>query len=264
MYKTLTAISPERHAGQLWQGFTSYAFAAGEAVLPLCAAEMPRAVAEMATGFMRQGEAVSLVALCALTPGQNLYVGPDGRWLGNYVPAVLRGYPFAVVQRPEGGEPVVCIDEASGLLSETEGEPLFDDTHKPAGKFAQVVDFLTHLERDRKITQLLCDLLDRHGLFADWPLKVDAGNGPQDVTGILRIDEAALNALSAEAFLELRQAGALPLVYAHLLSTLRLPVLSRLAQIQAQLTAQLAGQPQTRLEDVFELPGADDLEFNFD
>lgn len=262
MYKSLVSVSPERHGGKAWRGFSGYLFAVGEAVLPLCAAELPRAAADMPVGFLRQNEAVSPVAICSLVPGRNFFIAPDGRWLGSYVPAILRAYPFALVAG-EGDRRVVCLDEESGLLLEApdgEGaEPFFDDQNQPAGKFAQVVDFLTHLERDRQATAALCALLDGHGLFADWPLKVDAGQGAQDVTGVLRIDEAKLNQLSDAAFLELRKAGALPFIYTHLLSTQRLPVLSRLAQLQTQLQ-----QRQPTLDDAFEMPLDDDFEFNFD
>ena len=262
MYKSLVPVSPERHGGKAWRGFSGYLHAAGEAVLPLCAVELPRAAADMPVGFLRQNDAVSPVAICSLVPGRNFYIAPDGRWLGGYVPAILRAYPFALVAG-DGVQRVVCVDEESGLLLEApdgEGtEPFFDDQNQPAGKFAQLVDFLTHLERDRQATARLCALLDSHGLFADWPLKVDAGQGAQDVTGILRIDEAALNQLSDEAFLELRKAGALAFIYTHLLSTQRLPMLSRLAQLQNQLQ-----QRQPSLADAFEMPIDDDLEFNFD
>ena len=262
MYKSLVPVSPERHGGKAWRGFSGYLHAAGEAVLPLCAVELPRAAADMPVGFLRQTDAVSPVAICSLVPGRNFYIAPDGRWLGGYVPAILRAYPFALVAG-DGVQRVVCVDEESGLLLEApdgEGtEPFFDDQNQPAGKFAQLVDFLTHLERDRQATARLCALLDSHGLFADWPLKVDAGQGAQDVTGILRIDEAALNQLSDEAFLELRKAGALAFIYTHLLSTQRLPMLSRLAQLQNQLQ-----QRQPSLADAFEMPIDDDLEFNFD
>lgn len=262
MYRSLVPVSPERHGGKAWRGFSGYLHAAGEAAVPLCAAELPRAAADMPVGFLRQEDAVSPVAICALMPGRNFYVAPDGRWLGGYVPAILRAYPFALAAG-EGEQRLVCLDEESGLLLEApdgEGaEPFFDDQNQPAGKFSQVVDFLTHLERDRKATAQLCALLDAHGLFADWPMKVDSGQGAQDVTGILRIDEARLNQLSDAAFLEVRRAGALPFIYAHLLSIQRLPLLSRLAQLQSQMQ-----QSQPSLADAFEMPLDDDLEFNFD
>lgn len=262
MYKSLAPVSPERHGGKAWRGFSGYLHAAGEAALPLCASELPRVSGDMPVGFLRQNGAVSPVAICALMPGRNFYIAPDGRWLGGYVPAILRAYPFALVPG-DGGQRMVCVDEQSGLLLEApagEGaEPFFDDQNQPAGKFAQVVDFLTHLERDRQATASLCARLDAHGLFTDWPLKVDSGQGAQDVTGVLRIDEAKLNRLSDAAFLELRKAGALPFIYTHLLSTQRLPVLSRLVQLQAQMQ-----QAQPSLAEAFEMPLDDGLEFNFD
>lgn len=267
MYKNLVPVSPERHRDLSWRGYENYLFTSGEAIVPICMSEMPRASSDMAIGFVRQQEHLSPAAICSLTPGKNYYVGPDGRWLGSYVPAILRAYPFALMRRtPEPGatsNAVVCIDEGCGLLmarADLEGaEPLFDENERPVGKFAQVIAFLTQLEKDRHVTRTMCDIIDGHGLLVDWPLKVDRGDGVQNVTGILRIDEDRLSGLPDEVFLELRHSGTLPFIYAHFLSTQRLSALSGLAQLQGRLL-----QSQPSLADAFEMPLDDDLEFNFD
>lgn len=267
MYKSLVPVSPERHRDLSWRGYSDYGFAFGEAVIPLIMSELPRASADMPIGFVRQQDEVSPVAICSLLPGKNYYIAPDGRWLGGYVPALLRAYPFALLRNPaeQGAEPdvVVCIDEGSGLLTERadleDAQPFFDEEDKPVGKFAQVLNFLTQLQRDRQITRNLCALIDQYGLLAEWPLKVDMGEGATDVTGILRIDEDALLSVSDEVFLDLRRKGALPYVYTQLLSLQRIANLSRMAQVQGQLM-----QAQPSLADAFEIPFDDGLEFNFD
>src|SRR5919112_5480426 len=111
-----TVVSRERHAGKAWRPYTSYAFAAGDAVLPLVASELGQAVMGMPVAFVRQDGRYVLMAVLSLTPERNLFVAPDGRWLGEYVPMVLRGYPFRVL-RPEGREEsILCVDENSGLV----------------------------------------------------------------------------------------------------------------------------------------------------
>jgi len=66
----------------------------------------------------------------------------------------------------------------------------------------------------------------------------------QAVEGLFRIDEAALNQLPADAFMELRDSGALVLAYCQLLSMQHLPVLGQLAQLHAQ-AEQKAALPTT-------------------
>jgi len=66
-------------------------------------------------------------------------------------------------------------------------------------------------------------------------IKVKLLDGEHTLPNLHRIDEAALGKLSDEAFLGLRQASALPLAYAQLLSLNQLEVLQRLAGMQTEL-----------------------------
>jgi len=64
------------------------------------------------------------------------------------------------------------------------------------------------------------------------------GTGEQQIAGLFRTDEAALNQLPGEALLEVRQAGALPLAYCQLLSMQHLPLLGGLIEAHAKAAAQ--------------------------
>jgi hypothetical protein len=61
--------------------------------------------------FVKQQDSFFLIALLSLTPKTNLFVAPDGRWLGGYVPSYFRGYPF---QREAG--PKAAVPENHGKL----------------------------------------------------------------------------------------------------------------------------------------------------
>jgi hypothetical protein len=235
----LTAITAERYSGKAWRRYNGYAFAAKENLIALVAAELANAVPAMPVGFVQTGEAFQLVAVTGLEPGVNLFVAPDGRWLGSYVPATLRGYPFRLVKVEGREESLLCIDEASGLVVETGlGEPFFDETGQPAQALKQVLDFLSQVERSRMATQAAVDALAAAGLIQPWPLNIKRGEQQVAVTGLYRIDEAALHALDDKAFLGLRASGALPVAYAQLMSINQLAVLERLTQVQAKLQAQ--------------------------
>ena len=54
-----------------------------------------------------------MVGLLSLQPGSNLFVAPGGQWLGAYIPAVWRGYPFRVLPAEGDESSVLCVDEAS-------------------------------------------------------------------------------------------------------------------------------------------------------
>lgn len=240
----LVAISRTQHAGRRWLPYTSYAFAAGDALAPLVAAELPAATLRLPIGFAARDGAFVPVAVQGLAPGRNLFVAPDGRWLGGYVPAAYRSHPFHLAKSAAGPE-VLCFDEDSVLLAAdgAGGEPFFADDGQPAARIVEVLAFLRTLEAGRRATAQICAALHRHGVLQPWPITVKGEAGEQRVDGLFRIDEAAFNALPAEALLELRAAGALPVVYCQLLSMQCLPVLGQLAAAHARLAAAPARAP---------------------
>lgn len=244
------AVSRERHAGKRWQRYTSYQFAAGDAVAALVLQELPRACMSLPVGFVKVAEGFVPVAVQGLHAGKNLFVAPDGRWLASYVPAAYRGYPFNLANNQEGQQ-VLCINEDSGLVSDTDGEPFFDDAGEPSKAVKDVLNFLTQVFGNRQSTQNVCAALHQQNLIQPWPIKLQSDAGEQTVDGLFRIDEAALNQLSAEGLDALRQAGALPVAYCQLLSMQHLEKLGQLAQAHA---AQQAPLPQTQEGDL-------DLEF---
>jgi len=228
MAQQLTVISREQHADKRWKRYSSYSFAAGDAVAPLVVQEISRACMNLPIGFVKADDAFQLVAVQGLRPGKNLWVAPDGRWMGGYVPAAYRGYPF-VLANAEGGQRVLCVRAGTDLAPTDDGEPFFDEEGKPAKPVQDVLKFLGQLVANGELTARLCAMLAGHDLIQPWSIELQADGGNHRIQGLFRVDEAALNALPAEAFEALRQAGALPLAYCQLLSMQHLPRLSRLA-----------------------------------
>lgn len=224
----LTVISREQHAGKRWKRYASYSFAAHDAVAPLVAQELPRACMHLPIGFLKTENGYQLVAVLGLQPGKNLWVSPDGRWLAGYVPAAYRGYPFALANT-EDGQRVLCVREDSGLVNDDEGELFFDEEGQPAKPIQDVLDFLQQVTANAQVTAQLCGVLEEHGLISPWNVQVKSADGEKKVEGLFRVDEAALNALPAEALAAVRDRGAMPLVYCQLLSMQHLHQLGRLA-----------------------------------
>lgn len=223
----LTAISREIHGNKRWKRYTSYSFAANDSVVPLVAQELPRACLTLPIGFVKTDGGFQLVAILGLLPGKNLWVGLNGRWGGPYVPAAYRGYPFVLASTGEGKR-VLCFREESGLITENEGEPFFDEEGKPAKPLQEVLKFLDQIAANAQITARYCALLAEYELIRPWKVQLDTPSGEHSVAGLFRVDEAALNALPAEAFEALRTGGVLPLIYCQLLSMQHLQLLGKL------------------------------------
>ena len=247
----LTAITPQHFAHKAWQRRSDYAFAAQANVLPVVVAELARLVPALPMGFVQAESSFQLVAITALQPGTNCFLAPDGRWLGDYVPAALRAYPFRLIKPEDREESILCFDESSGWVVERgQGEAFYDEAVAPSQALKEVLDFLSAMERSRVATQTAVDALQAAGLIQPWPLKIQQGDQIRPVEGIHRADEAALNALSDDAFILLRKAGALPFAYAQLLSMNQLGLLQKTYDVQTKLRDQLKAQKLSRFNNL--------------
>ncbi|KQT51936.1 hypothetical protein ASG43_20820 [Aureimonas sp. Leaf454] len=234
---TTTAIHPlsrERHKGMGWQRFTHYGFARPVALASLAAPEVTKAALHLPLAFYPENGAWKLGAVLGLEPGQNLFVAPDGRWLGGYTPATLRSYPFRI-GRPAGTEEaVLCIDEASGLLVEGGGEPFFTDGGEIGASLAGIWSFLLEVAKGEAQLSAASALIAEAGLIEPWPIALKDGEATRNVEGLHRIGEEKLGALDDAAFSRLRRSGVLALVYAQMLSTGHFTKLGELAEAHAR------------------------------
>jgi hypothetical protein len=259
-----TAISRDSHTGKKWQRFKSYGFTSTSALAPIVGVEIARAALAMPLAFFQERGRFVLVAVLSLAPNRNMLVAPDGRWLGGYVPAFLRSYPFALVPKRGTDQVVLCIDTDSGLV--VDGNAAGEDFIGPDGNISpalkKALDFLNELERSRRTTDVAVAALAAAGVIQPWPIKLKAEQAERAITGLYRIDEVALNALADDAFLKLHKtSGALPIAYAQLLSTGQLGIFEHLAKLQAQLRPPpLSALPES-LDSLFEMPGGDTVQF---
>lgn len=254
------AIGRERHSTLRWQHNTSYNFAATEGLTPLVAQELPAAMQTMPIAFLEtEGSALIPFAMQGLAPGKNLFVAGNGQWVGAYIPAALRAYPFSLAKTADHQQ-VLCIDEDSGLLSQSSGEPFWDEAGQPATGVTEVFQMLIRVEANRPVTHKICLLLQKHQLIKPWPLKVKNETSEQAVEGLFCIDETALNQLPAEALLELRNTGALLCAYCQLLSMQNIQTLGQMAAIHAKAAAPLPSKNRNEMDLSF-LEGRDLLKF---
>ena len=261
----LTAISPERHAKKVWKRATDYAFAAGDAVIPVLGVEFSKVVPAMPMGFIEQEAGYQLIAITSLQPGTNLYVAPDGKWIGPYIPAALRAYPFKLAQQENAENFALCINEASGLVVENteDGNAFFDDQKQPTQEIKDILNFLAEVEGSRAATQVAVNALADADLITPWALNLKQGEEVVPVKGLFQVNDSALNKLDDDSFLTLRSAGCLAIAYAQLLSMNQLAVLERLGKLQGQILEQQAAKSEATNLTGFSL-AEDEGSLNFD
>jgi hypothetical protein len=230
MFKKPTPLDPQKHTHLRLLPTTDYAFARSELVAPIVIDEMADVAREYPIMFPK-GSPLP-VAMLGVTQGANAYVSTTGQWLAHYIPASIRHYPMTIRSVPAqpneaGKEPaqaaqgrfVVLLDMESPYVSETQGESVFDEAGQPRALAQQKMKILNLMQSRAGLTRRLVKAIEEAGLLVERVIKVKSSTGEEHgVKGVRVIDEKALNQLDDAAFNKLRAAGALPLVYASLLS----------------------------------------------
>ncbi|PWV71497.1 SapC family protein [Halomonas sp. A11-A] len=252
---TPLVLSPKECQGKTWHPPVDLAFATHQALLPLHAGELAKAAASMPLALVKEGREWRLVGVCGLETGHNLFL-KDGKWLGNYRPAWLATWPFAVVAVGEKG--IVTFDRDSGLEDpHGAGEPFFDDAGQMREAVATRVEALKTHHRKHQATHKALQALARAKVITPWPEALTSQLGLA-IDGLHMIDERALSQLDDEAFLALRKAQALPIAYALNLSIPQTHLLARLARLNPASQA-----APDNLDELFG-EGDDEFVFNFD
>ena len=236
MFERVVPVNKERHAGKKVRASNDFRFASKFHVAYVTVHEFARAAAIYPLVFLEDKDSDQFrpVALMGLDAGENLFVDSQGQWAGSYIPAIIRRYPFALTKAAEADRFIVCVDEASDLLSDTEGASLFDEQGNPTQVIENVKRYLGELQQMDTMTHEFGQFLVQNNLLTPLNMRVNAANQARNITGCYVINEERLNNFSDAKFLEVRQKGYLPAIYAHLIS---LSHIERLASMKKPAAA---------------------------
>jgi SapC len=243
MFEQVVPVNKERHAGKKIRTSNDFRFASKFHVAYVTVHEFARAAAIYPLVFLedKASDDFRPVALMGLDAGENLFVSSEGQWAGSYIPAIIRRYPFALTKAAEADRFIVCVDEASELLSDTEGAPMFDEQGNPTQVIENVKRYLGELQQMDTMTHEFSKFLIQNNLLTPLNMRVNAASQVRNITGCYVINEERLNNFTDAKFVEIRQKGYLPAIYAHLIS---LSQIERLASMKKPSTAAVAEEAQ--------------------
>lgn len=259
-------LSPSLHRHKGWVEASSSHFAQHQCVVPIVYDEVPLAIATMPLAFRRLSVGrYELVAVMSCDAQRNVFVSPNGQWIGAYKPVVLQVHPFALVPDRQFSRRILCLDASSGLIQDStlsECEPFFDNSDALSPKLKQVVNTLFEWERGRATTQRAVDELAQHSLFVPWKqLAWEDSSKPQESSlSLYQIDEKVLSSLSGGVISALHEVNALSVAYAQLLSRPRVKNLQNLANIHAHFSLNECNTDDT----LFFMSQNDEQNFDFD
>lgn len=218
-YSRPEALRADRHGDLGIALAPDYRFAARTHAVPLNAIEFGVAARHYPIVFAAGTTPPAAVAVLGLRQDRNLFVDGEGVWAADtYIPSYVRRYPFILARNDEASEFALCIDAASDKIA-ADGETRFFEGAEPTEATRKALDFCAAFQRESRESEALMRQIAEHDLFAPNAGRFTLPGGEVlNVNDFSIIDETRVNALSDQAFLDLRKSGALPVIYAHLWS----------------------------------------------
>jgi hypothetical protein len=168
------------------------------------------------------GENPVPLALMGLNEGVNVFVGDDGRLLGeSYIPAYIRRYPFMLAKlQPQAEELSLCFDPTTDLIGEGgEGNALFENG-QPNEHLTAILKFCEDFEIAAQRTNAFVREIQEAELLIDGEVTIQPNDSQQPFVyrGFQMVSDEKLRELNGDKLRKLNQNGALPLVLAHMFS----------------------------------------------
>ncbi|TVQ41144.1 MAG: multidrug transporter [Geminicoccaceae bacterium] len=245
-YQTAVPVSAQRHKDWSIKTGDSYAFAAKVNSVPLTAIEFGQAAGEYPIVFAGTPEAVFPAVILGVQQDENLFVDTDGRWLGRYVPAFVRRYPFVFSEDAEGKTFTLHLDERfEGCNQEGRGERLFDADGEQTQYLKGVLGFLQDYQARFRRTQAYCKRLVDLKLLQPVQAQFTLNTGEQRMLGgFMTVDREKLKAIAAEDAADMLQKDELECTFLHLASLRHFQnMLERFAPKQPTLGAEAPAEP---------------------
>lgn len=178
-----------RLSGMHWTRYKAYDFARCEPGAPLIASEVSLVASFAPFVFRCEGGACVPYALFSLSGERNAFVSPDGAWMGKYVPARLRGYPFFLSNHPNDHALMVRED---AILKQSSSDSLpFLAPHGGLSEAVRKVEqFLVECRSEMQNTLKQMRKVERLGLLVRLKLE---GLDRRDKHKLFVIDWKAVN-----------------------------------------------------------------------
>ena len=224
LHRQAVALDTAQHRRlRLRLPLTDWSVASQLNALFVAAAEFGDVCREFPIVFVRAGkeadgsDAFAPIAVLGLTQNENLYVTGE-LWRAQYVPVILRMYPFCIARIDEERF-AICVDMAFAGANQTDGEPVFNADGTPTPMLADAQKQLETLEGEIQRTRLLGRRLNELGLLRDMRFDATLPDGRQHtVDGFLTIDEEKATNLPDAVVAELHRSGVLGLMHLHWVS----------------------------------------------
>jgi hypothetical protein len=217
-YQNAHPVTVDRHKDLSVKAGSTYEFARNVNSVPLTAIEFAQAAAEYPIVFAGNEEAVMPVVVLGAQQTENLFVGDNGEWLGKYVPAFVRRYPFVFSTDKSGRTFILHIDEDfKGCNRDGRGERLFDNEGEQTQYLKNVLNFLQDYQARFQRTKQYCDRLKSLDLLQPMQAQFNLNTGERrSLSGFMTVNREKLKQVAADDLQNLFNNDELECTYLHL------------------------------------------------
>jgi len=194
-------------------------FTDGINAVPINMIEMPQICHFYPIGFSPDASATP-VAILGLRDNENLFLRDDKQWEKNvYIPAYIRRYPFIFSEIPGKDQLSLCIDLDKNIIESKGKQPFFDEEGKATQLAQNALEFCKSYHAAAQQTLQFGKALHDADLLVERQAEINIGDGKRiNFAGFRIIDEEKLGKLDDKTYLEWREKGWIPFLYAHLFS----------------------------------------------
>jgi hypothetical protein len=227
-YKNPEPLDATRHANLALKKNFGLGFTKNVNAVPITMIEMPQICHTYPIAFSPDANATP-VAILGLRDNENLFVNKKGDWVSDvYVPSYIRRYPFIFSEQPGGEQLTLCV-EHDDAVTETNGEQkFFESNGEPTTLAKNALEFCKSYHAAAQQTIAFGKDLHNAGILVERSAEIVVPGGKKiNFSGFRIIDEQKLSTLDEKTFLDFRQKGWLPFIYAHLFSGAQWPRLTR-------------------------------------
>jgi len=192
MYKSVKILDPEAHGFYRYTPATDFYYAKTLTLIPITFSEIKFVCCDYPVIVIIQEQKPQLMLLCGIT--KNNAINEQGVWLGDYIPAFLRRYPFTLVEESSSDVLHIGFDLESGLFSSPEGQPLFDAQGAPSNILEETKKLLSVFQHESSITQnILLQMHKKEILSAtEFSVQSEEEGKPKKIGGFFTIDKKKL------------------------------------------------------------------------
>lgn len=228
-YNKPMPLDAKKHAGLSLKKNFGFDFTDGVNAVPVNMIEMPQICHYYPIAFSPDANATP-VALLGLRDNENLFLNAKGEWDESaYIPAYIRRYPFIFSEIPNSDQLTLCVDNSDKIIEESDSQPFFTKEGAPSDLAKNALEFCKSYHAAAQQTLDFSRALAQSNLLIEREAQINiSGNRRINFSGFRIVDEAKLAELDNNTFIEWREKGWLPFLYAHLFSGSQWQRLTRL------------------------------------